>query len=1474
MQDTDPAAPPDPLTQVLRHLGAAGLAGDTTQLLDALWLALHRPAPPPAPARTVLPEAGADSSGDAGKLGGPPAPSPAPAGRPMRIESATGRGEARIDLDPENIAGAQAIGVFGRAGAVAAPTDTDSQRARPTRVAGVAALRDAGALANALRPLGKRRDSSTRFELDEVSTIEHCAETGVLVARLAPQRERFFAATLLIEDTPALPLWRALATELEALLARRGGFRSFRRFTLGVDRGELLLRSRSGARHDRRVLNDADDSLVLLATDGTTEAWSDGRMAALLRALGRHSSVAVLQWMPRERWPHTALGAADTSARLPRAGAPNRELRWQRPRWLGRDEKVIPIPLLDLKPASFASLAAALMAKPGAKVAAGLVWADAPGPTPLDGDEESRAPLSPAQRVARFEGLASPRLLQAAIQLSAAAPLNLPIVRLVHRALQPDAPAEDLPLLLLGGLLETLSDPAASKPARDSSDDSELRYDFAPGVRELLQRSLSRGDAEAVRRTVSAYIAERSGSTVDFGALLLDPQGPFALPAWARPFAEVTRQVHGLFASSRGSEPPLREPLWAPGVTLQVSAMVPRPVLQMAWSPDGTRLAALHASGLQVFRLEETGPGRRRLVREPLALRAPVRMMFVIGFDIPDPTVQAFIGRMRKGWPEFFRGALEPAYHTVVDTYPDRTPTPDIARLLTAVRKTSAVLCCIGSQRFHESAWMRELLWQWTQGREYRAGQQIWCLRAGLNASATGTWRWKIETRPPLLARPIADDSVDRTPGLDRRELVGDAAACASVLLALLQDSFGRGFPDAPAGGGNLWAALQSENAVDGDWPPVAFGRQASSIAWDHRGRLLVADGRQRSVVLESTLAMHTRYAALGKLSIRATDRPLLAAHPTRHAIAVAVAEELVLVDAEAPLRTWTSPAPIEQLTWAPDGARLGLRLAGGASQILSIEPRALRGRPGNPSAISAGIAWTHDDARPTSVSERGAFRLGDSASDWLRMPGPRVGMLAWSRDDRWLAAGALGGRILLLDREQARLATSFDLPESDVGLPTRLGFVPRPLDRGFDNLAVAHGPAISLLRLDPRRFGDIDTPSVAPTRATPQPWASPNEVVDAACEVLRALGILFHVGGLVADKGFARQAYPPRLLRDSADPNGPLLDHVASGTEGAFTSAVRQALNTHLDPLAHADRQRGREEWLRQCEEARSVAGELSAMTSTATSPNERLVERLQGAIQSIATTIRTLGLTQKQALDLRFGGSVSFALYPVSLLVANWNSHAGDALSTLEDLPATLERLQGAEVLDIVESEAGRLAWLGPAACMTPLIECRRLDDYASRFVKAWEHFATELLQTDPPEGWLEVDIRTQKRSLDCIRRLFEPWSDALRIREGDEDIRDGDTVSLWSVRPGAYPTLVQSLGSILTTQLALRLGEAPLAASLAWGVPGHTLLWVDDQPEKTPASSMLWYGMVSASSPPWTPRPACAACSRNGWRRSSRT
>jgi len=145
-------------------------------------------------------------------------------------------------------------------------------------------------------------------------------------------------------------------------------------------------------------------------------------------------------------------------------------------------------------------------------------------------------PVASGERVRQFRATASPAARQLA-EFIAAAPLVLPVMRLVQRLALPQSRPSDLAEVFLGDLLYQVT------PAGEGRHPEQIEYDFYPGVRELLLGGLLRSEALQVMHAVSDFINDRMGAALDFPALLADADAIPPLNAASRPFAYVMHTV-------------------------------------------------------------------------------------------------------------------------------------------------------------------------------------------------------------------------------------------------------------------------------------------------------------------------------------------------------------------------------------------------------------------------------------------------------------------------------------------------------------------------------------------------------------------------------------------------------------------------------------------------------------------------------------------------------------------------------------------------------------------------------------------------------------------------------------------------------------------------------------------------------------------------------------------------------------------
>ncbi len=432
----------------------------------------------------------------------------------------------------------------------ASPTDS-TVKASPVALPAGHALTGRLPLSRALRPFRQRWLSRHQEELDEERTAEVTAELhGQLHPVFCPLQERWFDADVVLEDDPAIGLWRDTLRDFSQMLRDTGAFRDVRSWRLRMPAGTTAspatrkqspaLETPTGGRTPARALGGQGvRRLVFFATHGSSERWLDGSYARLIAPWLHGSSVVLLHLFDREHWKRGALGDPHGLCYAQEPGAVTSTLRVERFWWALASDKqnAIRVPAVPLTPSGFSEWSHMQMAR-GRRCPVFLLDPDLP---PME--ETAPPPEREFERAVALLREVSPDAFRLAVYLSAGA-FTIPVARLVQEAkFGAVAQQQHLAEVLLSGLV------FARSPQEANADPNELYYEFHPKARAILMRSLRDADAEliagALERRVSQYIKEISGRAITFRALVADEKGKYDLPQWAQPFARLGLSLLG-----------------------------------------------------------------------------------------------------------------------------------------------------------------------------------------------------------------------------------------------------------------------------------------------------------------------------------------------------------------------------------------------------------------------------------------------------------------------------------------------------------------------------------------------------------------------------------------------------------------------------------------------------------------------------------------------------------------------------------------------------------------------------------------------------------------------------------------------------------------------------------------------------------------------------------------------------------------
>jgi tetratricopeptide (TPR) repeat protein len=361
-------------------------------------------------------------------------------------------------------------------------------------------------LFQALRPMTRRFPSPWQKIPHEEATAIRAAQDGLWVIEWQNAPGRRFEVALVVDSSASMELWRQTAHEFRKLLAHLGAFRDIRTYLMDTTAPWLAgkpLRTEGAqgrACHWRDLLDPTGRRIVLVVTDAIGRAWHSGAVDHLLYQWGRTMPVAVVQTMAHRLWAWGGLHARRVRLSAPFPGATNQQLRNG---GLGShpaqrvDGPAMPVPVLGLS-ADWMSGWARLLNSTGREWVETTAALVRPQSQPQVAAIEPEEPLSPAQRVLRFRTIASVQAFQLA-GLLAAAPLSLPLMKLVQQVLMPGSGLSALAEVMLGGLLRRL--PASNVRSTPET----VSYEFIDGVREELLACGERADTARVARVLDEY---------------------------------------------------------------------------------------------------------------------------------------------------------------------------------------------------------------------------------------------------------------------------------------------------------------------------------------------------------------------------------------------------------------------------------------------------------------------------------------------------------------------------------------------------------------------------------------------------------------------------------------------------------------------------------------------------------------------------------------------------------------------------------------------------------------------------------------------------------------------------------------------------------------------------------------------------------------------------------------------------------
>ncbi|MBP8540007.1 hypothetical protein GWI24_44620, partial [Streptomyces sp. MK37H] len=151
------------------------------------------------------------------------------------------------------------------------------------------------------------------------------------------------------------------------------------------------------------------------------------------------------------------------------------------------------------------------------------------------------APADELARVQRFRDAASPEAYRLAAHLAAVAPLPVPVMRMVQKAVDGRTDTGRLAEVFLGGLMRPVEPPPSA--GSDPLPPEHRPFTFTDAAQRALLGAVPLAELVATSRLIGRRLEQLAGRSPDFPAWLADPGGSDRLPSGARPFSTVERRL-------------------------------------------------------------------------------------------------------------------------------------------------------------------------------------------------------------------------------------------------------------------------------------------------------------------------------------------------------------------------------------------------------------------------------------------------------------------------------------------------------------------------------------------------------------------------------------------------------------------------------------------------------------------------------------------------------------------------------------------------------------------------------------------------------------------------------------------------------------------------------------------------------------------------------------------------------------------
>ncbi|WP_346294286.1 formylglycine-generating enzyme family protein [Sphaerothrix gracilis] len=431
-----------------------------------------------------------------------------------------------------------------------------SESGLPLQVQAAPSLPNARAIARSLRPLMRKAPSRTQQVLDEIATVDRIAAEDIWIPVLKPALERWFSLDLVIESSRFSFVWESPLAEFQSVLERQGAFRNVRAWSVEAkqEKTKLLPKTTTRtagpapedntvpaiARSPRELIDASGRALVFYISDCRSHLWRSGKIHEWLKLWSQHQPTAVVQLLPERLWSQTELNVGhkvQVSAFAPGVANTNLKMHNQ-PTRRSVSSDSLTLPVVTLTVNALQQWACVVTAAGQQRLPARLFDLDWVTDTKRidQSDWTVIEPQTPEARLELFNATASPMAKRLA-RLMSVVPVDLPVVHLIQKTFFEEA-ADSI-------YTAEVYDSCLLEPIGVAELGEGLRYDFFPGVRELLNPVNPIDETLKVLDVLSKEIARTLGFEINSFTALLYPHTDWGEKEKAAilPFARIATHV-------------------------------------------------------------------------------------------------------------------------------------------------------------------------------------------------------------------------------------------------------------------------------------------------------------------------------------------------------------------------------------------------------------------------------------------------------------------------------------------------------------------------------------------------------------------------------------------------------------------------------------------------------------------------------------------------------------------------------------------------------------------------------------------------------------------------------------------------------------------------------------------------------------------------------------------------------------------